>query len=93
MDKAEALQLLERHLSGYRTRTYDELKLLVRAPAVAEATGPSGAKYQIEVEAFWDDKPEGHLRLICAIDDGGWRAFAPLSLDFIMAPDGTFVGE
>ena len=28
-----------------------------------------------------------------AIDDGGLRAFAPLSDDFIMAPDGSFVGE
>jgi hypothetical protein len=28
-----------------------------------------------------------------AIDDGGWRAFIPLSADFIMAPEGRFVGE
>jgi hypothetical protein len=28
-----------------------------------------------------------------AIDDGGWRSFAPLADDFIVAPDGSFVGE
>jgi hypothetical protein len=31
--------------------------------------------------------------VIVAIDDGRWRAFSPLSVDFIMAPDGSFVGE
>jgi hypothetical protein len=28
-----------------------------------------------------------------SIDDGGWRAFAPLTRSFIKSPDGTFVGE
>lgn len=36
---------------------------------------------------------DGAIRVIGSIDDGGWRAFRPLSDDFIRAPDGTFVGE
>jgi hypothetical protein len=27
------------------------------------------------------------------VDDGGWRAVAPLTQTFIRAPDGLFVGE
>ena len=27
------------------------------------------------------------------VDDGGLRAFVPLTEDFIMAPDGSFIGE
>jgi hypothetical protein len=27
------------------------------------------------------------------IDDGGWRAFTPMSDSFIIAPDGSFVGD
>jgi hypothetical protein len=55
--------------------------------------GVSGTRYQVEITAFWDSGKPGNLRVLAAIDDGGWRAFKPLSTDFIMAPDGSFVGE
>lgn len=93
MDKTEALQLLEQTLTGYRDRTYAELQELIAEPEVREVVGPSGAKYQIEVQSFWDDGRGGNLRVLGAIDDGGWRAFSPLCSDFIMAPDGSFIGE
>jgi hypothetical protein len=54
----------------------------------------SGAQYQVEVQAFWDSpRQPGNLRVIIAIDDAGRRAFSPLSTDFIVASDGSFVGE
>lgn len=55
----------------------------------------SGVQYQVEVQAFWDTPSQpGNLRLIIGIDDGRWRRFIrPLSADFIVASDGTFVGE
>jgi hypothetical protein len=54
----------------------------------------SGVEYQIEIEAFWDDFAAKHLRLVLSSDDGrGWRAFAPITDSFIIAPDGHFVGE
>jgi hypothetical protein len=31
--------------------------------------------------------------VIGSIDDGGWRAFRPLTDDFIMRRDGTLVSE
>ena len=34
-----------------------------------------------------------NLQVMVSVDDGGWRAFAPLSVDFIRGPDGSFVGE
>jgi hypothetical protein len=43
---------------------------------------------------FWDDSEHRNLRVMVSVDDGGWRSsLAPLSADFIVAPDGTFVGE
>ena len=54
----------------------------------------SGVQYQVEVQAFWDSpRQPANLRVIIAIDDGEWRAFHPLSTDFIVASDGSFVGE
>jgi hypothetical protein len=55
--------------------------------------GGSGAEYQLEVQVFWDQKTGGNVRVIGSIDDGGLRAFFPLTNSFITAPDGTFVGE
>lgn len=54
----------------------------------------SGVQFQVEVQALWDTpRQPGNLRVIIAIDDGGWRSFRPLSTDFIIASDGSFVGE
>jgi hypothetical protein len=33
------------------------------------------------------------MRVLAAIDDGGWHALVPLMASFIVAPDGSFVGE
>ena len=46
-----------------------------------------------EAQGFWDDETRRSLRVSVNVDDGGWRAFAPLSSGFIRAPDGSFVGE
>ena len=82
MDKAEARQLEE-----FRARPYSELTKLIGNPEQREAIGASGAAYQVEVEALWDSKPGGDIRLMAAIDDGGWRAFVPLTDSLIVPPD------
>ena len=58
-----------------------------------EVAAPSGNRYQIEIEVFWDDKPNGDVRVIGCIDDGGLRAYFPLAEAFIKNPSDEFVGE
>lgn len=94
MDKNEALSVLGDFLAGYRGRSYGELTRLIGAePVTAEVKGQSGSSYQIEVQAFWDSREGGNVRVTGSVDDGGWRAMLPLSADFIKAPDNAFVGE
>lgn len=93
MDKEEGLAILKERLQEYRERSYDELTQLIDSQDTFQVSGPSGAEYQLEVQAFWDGGSPGDLRILGSIDDGGWRAFSPLSEDFIMKSDGTFVGE
>lgn len=93
MDNTEATALLRIHLDAYRRWTYEELVTLLGKPQVVELRGASGATYQAEVQVHWDDRPGGAVRVLGSVDDGGWRAFKPLCDDFIVAPDGTFVGE
>ena len=92
MNKPEARQLLAAKLTELRRQSYSDL-LRFMEPEGLEVAGPSGVTYQLEVEAFWDDEPQRNLRVTVSIDDGGWRAFIPLTDDFIIAPDGSFVGE
>jgi hypothetical protein len=93
MDKAEARQVLAGKIAELRRWSYTDL-LRFMEPEGLEVAGPSGTIYQLEVQAFWDDKRSRHLRVLASIDDGGWRAFfAPLCDDFIIALDGSFIGE
>jgi len=97
MDEAEAGAILADIVGALRALSYDELVVRHLAQVDAyEVTGASGAKYQVEVEAFWDDpRRRGRdLRVTAAIDDGrGWRSLAPLTDSFIVSPGGAFVGE
>jgi hypothetical protein len=93
MNEIEAKSILAQELSRYRSRSYSELLSLVDRSETFERASPSGATYQIEIQIFFDDDSERNLRVMGAIDDGGWRALKPLCDDFIMAPDGSYVGE
>jgi hypothetical protein len=97
MDEAEAGLILQRTVQSLRSLTYAGLveRYLDDVDAF-EVSGDSGAEYQIEVEGMWDDPrlKGGNLRMFAAIDDGrGWRSISPMTASFIMAPDGSFVGE
>lgn len=93
MNEIEARSILGQELSRYRQRSYSDLLSLVDRIETLEYASPSGVTYQIEMQVFFDDQSRGTLHIIGAIDDGRWRAFKPLCDDFIMAPDGSFVGE
>jgi hypothetical protein len=93
MDNQEALAVLRAELQRYRDRSYTELVAILDSPMTIELAGPSGIRYQVEIEVFWDGPKGQNIRVMGAIDDGGWRAFSPLSESFIMSPTGTFIGE
>lgn len=93
MDADKAKTVLADHLVIYRTKPYEELKAMVDQVQAYDVASPDGLAYQIEVQVRWDDKPDGNIRVTGAIDDGGWRAFLPITGDFIVTPDGTFLGE
>jgi len=35
---------------------------------------------------FWDGRPGGDIRVLASIDDGGWRAFFPLTETLVVTP-------
>jgi hypothetical protein len=93
MDTAEAKTVLASELRKYRSRSYAELRGRIGSQDDFVAAAPSGTQYQVEVEFFWDDGPDGNIRVMGAIDDDGCRAMLPLTDSFILSADGKFIGE
>ncbi len=91
MNKEEAKTVLNTLLAKYRAKTYNDLQYLLNEQDSSEVEVESGAKYQLEIQAVWDDKKDGNLRVMGAIDDGGLRAFKPLTNDFIITPNGELI--
>ena len=54
-----------------------------------EVAAPSGARYRVELEGFWDDEVHRDLRVVASIDDGGLRAFLPFTDAFTISPSGS----
>jgi hypothetical protein len=88
MNSEEATTLLRQELTKYGRKTYAELRLLVdaRLPTLA-VMGPSRTEYQVAIHVYSDGAAGGGIRVIGSIDDGGWRAFVPLSESFIAGPN------
>ena len=91
MNKAEAKSILSRELRAFASRPYNELAGSISHPDVKNIVSESGVGYQIEINVLWDSQPEEDLRIIGSIDDGGWRAFLPLTASLIMKRDGKLV--
>jgi hypothetical protein len=91
MNKPEARSILSRELKAFASRSYDQLAALIGHPDVKNLVSESGVNYQIEFSVFWDSKPQENLRIMGSIDDGGWRAFLPLTESLIMKPDGKLI--
>jgi hypothetical protein len=93
MSRDEARALLVAHLAGYRPYPYSRLAELVGSVETADVRGADGTVYQLEVECFWDDKKEGDIRVLAAIDGGSISSVRPMTESFIKAANGTYVGE
>lgn len=95
MDELEAAEVAEARLRELRAVGYRRLvEQWLDQPRSEYATSRSGRRYQLEIEAVWDSKPEGGLRVWVLVDDGTPATLQrPLTRDFILRPDGSFVGE
>lgn len=87
--------IIVNELDKFRSSSYQELKSFVVQDKVDvyEIT-LEGIVYDIEILFFWDNHPNGNIRVIGSINEQRtFSAFRPLSDSFIKAPDGSFIGE
>jgi hypothetical protein len=91
MNEQVAYALIDAELRRLQGLSYSDLSALIGKVETKELVGEDGKTYQLEIQAFWDSKKGADVRLIVAADDGGWRAFKPLTGDFMMRPDGSLL--
>jgi endonuclease YncB( thermonuclease family) len=77
MNQQEARSLLAEYLARCQRRSSAALVAMIGNGECYEVRGSSGVRYQVEVQAVWDDRPDGVVRVIGSIDDGGYRRFFP----------------
>ena len=80
--------------------------MIGQEPETGQVVGASGEQYQFEIQAFWDSRPKGNIRVLAGIDECPhkpvfwsipvlrWIPIYATSVneDFIMSPEGGFVG-
>ncbi|QTN32559.1 hypothetical protein HZ994_09520 [Akkermansiaceae bacterium] len=108
MNKDEMHEILHMRLAVFRSWSYSSLAERVETDnrngdclEHIDGVGSDGTQYQIEFNAFWDDKPDGDIRVLGALSAEPQRrllGFLPifmphLSEAFIMRPDGSFADE
>ena len=89
-------QLALQRLDSLRTVPYDELVAqFFHRPQHEQVVSPSGVQCDLSIETFWDDPETRNLRVLVTVDSGreeGVPRRVP-SEAFIVAPDGSFIGE
>jgi hypothetical protein len=93
MDNVAAQKVLHQWVGKLRAVPYRELASRVDSVTTDEVVRDSERSWQLEVQVLWDDEPDGNIRVVVSIDDGGLRAFVPITESFVKSPAGDFVGE
>ena len=93
MSREVAQIVIDGKLRDLRKVSYDELVKRMKHPVSEFVDGPDGEKYQLETQVFWDSTKGGNVRVMVSADGGGISAFLPMSGDFILSPEGSFIGE
>ena len=95
MDEQEAADLIEAELTRYRQRPVAELREIVGKGYHYTIEGASGTTYGVEIQVVFDNhKRADNIRVMGLIGDRTKKFFRrPMSRDFIVRPDGTFIGD
>lgn len=86
MNRSVALKILSTHLDSLLEQGYATLAAQIGTDQYSEVIGNTGIAYQLEITFLWDHQPNGAIRLIGSIDDGGLSAFLPVTISHLVEP-------
>src|SRR5579864_419466 len=86
--------IIEERLKHLRQVPYAELLKRQGETHFECIPGAKGRGYRVETSVIWDrPKKKDDLRVMVSVSGGGVSAFKPMLDNFILAPNGSFVGE
>lgn len=85
-NEAEAGRELARLVHEHQGRDWAWWSSHVAEQKQVEFSAASGRWYQATVQAMWDDRPGGAIRVFVSIDDGGRSAFRPMTASLLIEP-------
>jgi len=86
MNRLEAITILNHHLDHLESVGYAALAGQIGENLVFKTRDDTGADYQLELSILWDHHPNGAIRIVGSIDDGGLCAFFPLTSSRLVEP-------
>jgi hypothetical protein len=92
VNQKEAKEILANRVRELKQLPYATFRswVILKKVETPVASGPSGTEYQIEIQAMWDSKRRGDIRVFVSVDDGGLvSSLLPLCDSFIISSDGT----
>jgi hypothetical protein len=96
VNQAEAKEIIANHLRELKKLPYAEFRSWVIEKTIETplVKGSSGTEYQVEIQALWDGKRGGTIRVFVSVDDGGLlSSFLPLCGSFVVSPDASLEGR
>jgi len=89
LNREVASRLAEERLAEWRRLAYAQWRLMLDDSESRQVAGEDGKRYSVVSSAV--DDGEERIRMLVAVDDGGWSALSPLCRDEIMRPDGSLL--
>jgi len=84
MKKEYLRRALQAEVDAQALKSYDEFMQLDEE--IVHEKGRGDNWYQVEVQVL--EKTEEYVHVSVSVDDGGWRAFFPLTRSFLIYKDG-----
>jgi hypothetical protein len=73
VNQEEAEEILANRVRQLKKLPYAEFRswVIEKKTETPLMKGPSGTEYQVEIQAMWDSKRRGDIRVFVSVDDGG----------------------
>jgi hypothetical protein len=92
VNREHARRVLAQELEQYSGVSYAQLVGAIGDLRAYEVASGKDTPYQVEIQVVWDARLGGAIRILGAIDDGGWSAFNPLCDDLLVMPENEILG-
>lgn len=89
MNREIAARLAAERMAEWRRRDYEAWRRMLDDKELRQVVAEDGKGSSVASYAL-DDGDE-RIRMVVAVDDGGWSAVSPLCRDEIMRPDGPLL--